>query len=181
MTGQQLGGSAQENADYVIDLAKRHNWRTVLDVGAGAGYYGGLLRETSLHMVAIDVWQPAVDALRECPQYHQAFKQDALEWLVGCARRDIDYDVVILGDVLEHMELDEAVAVFELACKVSHHVLVSFPRVPFPQDALYGNKHERHIIEDPKTDLLPLLGPWIECQEYEWTGTWLFSGNLERW
>lgn len=177
MTGQQLGGSAQENADYVRDLAKRHNWRTVLDVGAGAGYYGHLLAPTALHMVAIDVWQPAVDHLQESGVYHQAFNQSALPWLDGCLRHAIYYDVVILGDVLEHMEPAEAGLAFELARRVSRHVLVSFPRVPFPQDALYGNEHERHIIEDPKADLLPLFGQWDECEEYEWTGTWLFPGK----
>lgn len=180
-TGQQLGGSAQENADYVRDLAKRHNWRTVLDVGAGAGYYGHLLGPTALHMVAIDVWQPAVDHLQASGVYHQAFNRDALTWLDGCVRHCIDYDVVILGDVLEHMPLTEALTCFEMACKVARHVLVSFPRVPFPQDALYGNEHERHIIEDPKTELLPLLGEWQECHEYQWTGTWVFPGDQDRW
>ena len=58
-------------------------------------------------------------------------------------------DVVILGDVVEHMTRDEGRAVWDRSVAAARHaVYLSIPIVHYPQHDIEGNPFEVHVEED---------------------------------
>ena len=51
------------------------------------------------------------------------------------------YDVVILGDVLEHLTLADALRVWASARAHARYLVLSIPIVEYPQGVHYGNIH----------------------------------------
>lgn len=58
------------------------------------------------------------------------------------------YDLVILGDVLEHMTVEESVALWELIKSQAKAAMISIPIVHFPQGHEHGNPYEEHIVDN---------------------------------
>jgi hypothetical protein len=57
--------------------------------------------------------------------------------------------VVILGDVIEHMSRDEALAVWDrCAAAAQRAVYLSIPIVHYPQHEIEDNPYEVHVEED---------------------------------
>lgn len=117
----------------------------LLDVGAGSGTYAELLaaarpRRLLPYMTAIEVHAPYVERFGLRHLYDEVVIGDA---------REIEFpqaDVVVLGDVLEHMPLADAVAAWGKARRAaSTAVLASLPVVPWPQGECEGNPHEAHV------------------------------------
>jgi hypothetical protein len=96
---------------------------SILDVGPGQGTYSELLREATprAHWSCV-----AITDIRD------------FTW----PQR---YDVVILGDVLEHLVLSDALDVWAKARTHADHVALSLPIVEYPQAAQNGNEHEAHL------------------------------------
>lgn len=116
----------------------------VLDVGAGAGMWHDYLRSGGYegHLDAIEVWRPYIDKYNLKRKYHVVYNHDVRDW------QDFYYDVVILGDVLEHMTKDEAVALVQRISTMAKHIVIAIPVVHYPQGALEGNPYEVHVKDD---------------------------------
>lgn len=106
--------SAQEGKgffkDWLIHFAKPLGFKRFLDVGCGAGLYGDIIREVFGREVRVD----AVERFAEyvvrydlLKKYDNVFLEDIrqVHTLLG------EYDLVICGDVLEHLEMIEAAEV----------------------------------------------------------------------
>lgn len=170
MENNGKGVSAFENEQFVKDFVAQHKFKKILDVGAGSGYYGRILKSSGAKIDADEVWKESADYLRETGWY---------SWITELDIRDYKYeksvyDLVIFGDVLEHLSLEDAIETFKYALCNAEYVLVSIPNSNYPQEALYGNEHERHLIEDPVKDLLPHLPETHFVQEYETTNTYVW-------
>ncbi len=119
--------------------------RRVLDVGVGAGGYSENLRISGQEWLGIEVWGPYLDKFSLREKYDKIIIADA---------RYVDYsllgslDVVFCGDVLEHMNKDEAVRLAEKLLSVSRMVFISLPVVHYPQGAEDGNPFEMHVKDD---------------------------------
>lgn len=123
---------------------------SVLDVGAGQGKYRILLH-----------WYPNVDGC----EIHQetAIQQDLAniyrELYVGDVCDLIHtfdtghYDVIIFGDVLEHIEVKDAQCVVDRALEIARDVVVVVPYL-YPQDSHDGNDFQRHIQDDLTPELM---------------------------
>jgi hypothetical protein len=58
-------------------------------------------------------------------------------------------DVVIAGDVLEHMTKEDAITLVDRILQVSKTLIVSIPIRYMPQDEhAYPNPHEEHVKDD---------------------------------
>ena len=144
--------SSAEGKDWtrtrIHTLADRHGPLEVLDVGPGVGTYAKLLAGPDVRrIIGLEVWEP----------YLTTYSLDRFydELVVGDVRTTAlpDVDVVILGDVLEHMSRDDALAVWERAAVAARHaVYLSLPIVHYPQDEIEGNPFEVHVEEDWKVD-----------------------------
>ena len=118
--------------------------RSVLDVGAGYGKYGHLIREYCDKWP----WSMTIDAVEPFPEYLKRIGcsayDDVCEDDFLTARLLQKYDLVLMIDVLEHFTRDDGERALAKALEFGHAVLVSTPRAPAEQGAEYGNEYERH-------------------------------------
>jgi 2-polyprenyl-3-methyl-5-hydroxy-6-metoxy-1,4-benzoquinol methylase len=97
-------------AERTITLAGtiQPNPRRVLDVGAGYGKHGVLLREyldPTPVVDGVEAWEPYVDAHRLRGIYDNLYVRDILTFT---AEELAVYDMIVMGDVIEHMEKQDA-------------------------------------------------------------------------
>lgn len=116
---------------------------TVVDVGPGVGTYAKLLHGLPVRMIGIEAWEPYLHTYRLSEFYDELVVADAREVeLPAC-------DVVIFGDVLEHMSREDGVALWERgAAAAGRAEYLSIPIVHYPQHEIEGNPFEVHVEED---------------------------------
>lgn len=114
---------------------------TALDVGACNGKWWNHLHEW-LVMDAVEVWEPNIKEFELEKKYRKVYNTD----IVGFVYPQ-DYDLVIFGDVLEHIEVDKAQAVVEYAKLHADQIIIAVPYL-YPQDAVHGNPYEVHKQDD---------------------------------
>jgi predicted TPR repeat methyltransferase len=174
-----MPGSARENDQFVIDFVRKHDIHTALDVGCGKGTYSQLLREHTDVMDGIEIWQPYIDEFDLHNQYDILFTGDARTEILKT--RDKWYDLVIFGDILEHMTRNESMAMWQEASRIAHWGLISVPIIHYPQGAEYGNPYEVHVQDHlHPEDLRRDYGPFTYEVEYEITGTFIKKFNGSR-
>lgn len=141
-----MGTSHPETKPWVVERILEAEARTVLDVGAGAGNWLDALREHGFagRVDAVELWAPYIDRYHLRYRYHTVIEADVRRMRAG---QFAPYDVVIFGDVLEHMTTEEAVECWS-AARTASHAAIAIPIVPYHQGALNGNPHERHVVED---------------------------------
>lgn len=125
----------------------------ILDVGACDGLWRRLLPEYA-NMDAVEAWRPHYECLRR-DGYRRVFLEDARFFHYE------HYDLVILGDILEHLAVDEAQAVLEYAGAHSRDVIVAVPFC-FPQGKKDGNPYEVHVQDDLTPELVAERYPQLE-------------------
>lgn len=109
----------------------------ILDVGACDGKWRKLLPEYT--MDAVEAWEPNCE--RISTMYRVVFCAD-----VSVLMYD-DYDLIIFGDVIEHMDVQTAQKVLSYADKHCRDMIVAVPYL-FAQGAIYGNPWEVHKQDD---------------------------------
>lgn len=149
-----MPSSALAVAPYLIhEVWKvRDEARRVVDVGAGFGKYGSLLREYVWglegdfeRLDAIEVHRPYYTPERYA-QYNKTIFADCL----SLSREDWQaWDLVFMSDVLEHIRKEEAIELFE---RIPGYIVVCTPENFFmnwkPGDAA-SEKHVSHWkVED---------------------------------
>jgi hypothetical protein len=139
-----VGTSHPESRPWVINKILSHDIKSIIDVGAGSGtYYDALLNTRYKGTIdAVEVWEPYVDEFGLKKKYRKLWIEDI---------RDFDrfhHDLVIFGDVLEHMTVDEALDVWNRASKYCAYAVISIPIIEYHQHAINGNPYEEHIKED---------------------------------
>ena len=98
-------------------------------------------------MDAVEVFHPNIINHRRCDLYRNVFWKNIVDfdWYTH-------YDVIIFGDVIEHLSVEDARKVIGYAWPRCHEMIVSVP-FKFKQGAIYGNDYERHIQDDLTHDL----------------------------
>lgn len=132
---------------------------TVVDVGAGAGTYRDLIGGTA-DWTAVEIWGPFVREYDLPARYDRVIIGDAvwLDWsLLPC-------DLVIFGDVLEHLPYDTARWVWSRARQSARWVVGSIPVGEWPQGEVAGNPFETHQVSWT-TDQVAALPGVVEHHE----------------
>jgi 2-polyprenyl-3-methyl-5-hydroxy-6-metoxy-1,4-benzoquinol methylase len=153
--------SSPEGKEWTAQRIVELSPQSILDVGVGAGTYATLLRESlpGCFWAGIEVFEPylhrfSLDKLYDC-------------LLVLDVRSCPDLapvDVVICGDVLEHMSAAEARQVWDWARQHARMaVFASIPIVPAPQGAEEGNEFERHLHTWTHAEAMQLPGVRAHC------------------
>jgi hypothetical protein len=127
-----VGTSNWQNISYCVGLLRRIRPSSLLDVGTGFGRWGVLSREF------LDVWEgrearelwrariEGIEAFEGCLTpvhayvYDSVHVGDAVELLPGLG----NYDVVYLGDVVEHQAKDRGWLLLDLACRHAERAAV---------------------------------------------------------
>ena len=131
--------------------------KRILDIGIGSlGRWALLVREFADVWnggVLPDEWQCTIDGIEGFePQIHEVQKALYDHIYVGDAFdiiKHLDhYDLIILGDVVEHFTADRARSILLRCIELGSHVLVITPLgslEEWPQEALYENAWEEHL------------------------------------
>ena len=117
---------------------------TILDVGACDGNWKLMLPEYT-NMDAVEIFEPNAEICR--PLYRYTFNAD-----ISVLQYD-HYDLIILADVLEHMDVPTAQKVLRYAWDRCDDLLVALPFL-LKQEAIYGNPWEEHIQYDLTAELV---------------------------
>lgn len=126
-------------------LAARAGIRRVLDVGVGQGTYSILGRTPDVEWIGIEVWGPYVEKYKLRDKYDKLIVADA---------RYVDFsmlgrlDFAFLGDVLEHMAREEALALVKKISACCRFLAISMPVIHWEQGALEDNPYEIHVKAD---------------------------------
>lgn len=147
--------SSDENRDWV--LSQIPQGARVLDVGAGAGIFADLLVGRAEFVDAVEIFEPYVSQFGLRDKYREVFVGDFKELPFF----NNSYDVVIMGDVLEHFAHNDAMQVWDKARKVAGRsglIVMSTPIVYWPQGEENGNIHETHLSFFDMEDLKRLPG-----------------------
>jgi len=142
----------------IIHLIRQLRPRSILDVGVGFGKWGHLFREyTDINEAENDPsrydrknWKVRIDGIEGYAAYLTAMHRylynevhvgDACQLVKKLPR----YDVVFMGDVIEHLDKKAGQRLLrEAVRKSSKAVIVSTPKYDTGQSDLCGNELERH-------------------------------------
>ena len=128
--------------------------RTVLEIGTGTGKFGALIREYT------DIWhrrhwQTQIKGIEIFPDYRNPLWKFYDEVVIGDATELIDCvpdcDLILMTEVLEHLTMEVGQAMLA-KCHAKAKVFI-FSYTNSPQDAAFGNEHERHISQWQESDL----------------------------
>lgn len=119
----------------------------ILDVGACDGIWRQLLPEYT--MDAVEIHGPNADRLHG---YRKVFRRD----VDGLPYRR--YDLILFGDVIEHMDVEKAQRVLAYARPRCRDMIVAVPFL-YPQDAFGGNPWEKHLQPDLTAEIFAARYP----------------------
>jgi len=149
-----MGTSNWQNISYNIELIRKLNPKSILDIGIGFGRWGILFREFLEiwdYSKYNGEWERTVDGVEIYPgyikPYHKYFYNniyisDALDFLTNLER---NYDLINFGDVIEHMEKEKGENMIGLALEKSKYVLITIPIGKYwEQEGSADNPHEAH-------------------------------------
>lgn len=136
--------SSPEGKQQILQWLAHLPVENVCDVGAGSGTYRDLCNLhgvlTNARWTAIEVWEPYVDYFSLPMKYHEVIVQDVREAdLTG-------FDLLIFGDVLEHMTREEAKKCVASAPKAWK--ILSIPTTHYPQGEVNDNPFEVHVEDN---------------------------------
>lgn len=120
----------------------------MLDIGAGAGKYGSMMRAVEAQSglgclkIAVEICPEYIDRFNLRAIYDEIWITDAYELIAS--KPDLSGDLVILGDCIEHMPKSRGIDLIEYLLYRFKHVLVIFP-IDLPQGAWEGYAREAHV------------------------------------
>ena len=127
---------------------------SILDVGACNGFWHYLLPEYK-NMDAIEAFRPNYNDLKEKNLYRNIWYEDIRSFQYDW------YDIIIFGDIIEHMSPEEAKKVLDYAYPRCTDMIISVPFL-YKQGAEYGNPYEVHIQDDLTPELFEERYPGYE-------------------
>ena len=135
---------------------------TALDVGPCDGKWSNLL-EGYLTIDAVEIYSPNIIRHRLAEKYRHVFNADVRGFQFE------HYDLIIFGDVLEHMSVEDAQKVLAYAWDRCTDLIVAVP-FQWVNRSHYGNPYEVHIQDDltPENVLerYPKLKPLFIFERY---------------
>ena len=116
-------------------LSTLHKGDKILDVGPGEGTYYNLLGK-DYDWSAVEIWHDT--AVYAAKFYNKVYEGSIVDFYYP-----EEYDLVIFGDVIEHLEIEDAKLCIERAKKNAKAIMIAIP-YDTKQGILYGNEAEIH-------------------------------------
>jgi 2-polyprenyl-3-methyl-5-hydroxy-6-metoxy-1,4-benzoquinol methylase len=167
-----MPASNPETKPWIAEHILKIKPSTVLDVGAGKGLYLNLVRDVlgkeNVNVTAVEIWEDYINFFMLKMRYDKLIKADVREM------DDFNYDLIILGDVLEHMSKEDAVDLWNKCSKQAKYAIISIPIIHHPQEAINDNPYEIHVKEDWSTqEVLDSFPSIISHAEFSVCGAFL--------
>lgn len=153
------GFSTQTGKHEAVEYIKHHipTDARILDVGFGCAIYARLLRREGYQYIdGVDVYGNGVQELGLDRYYNHIFITDILDF-------DFDYyDLILMGDVLEHLHLQDARGLLEgwISDRKTRHLMVSVPYM-YPQKAT-ENPKEEHLQDTITGEYMAIHYPYLK-------------------
>lgn len=146
----------------ILEIVTTLNPNSILDVGTGFGKYGVLCREylelwdgkeqyTFLRRIdGIEIFKKYITPLHDYI-YNNIYIGNVLEM------DDIpQYDLVLLIDIIEHIEKQQGKQLIKRLLEKNKAVLIATPKKPAIQKEMFNNPHESHISKWTEEDFSTL-------------------------
>ena len=141
---------------YILENVDKNS--KILDVGFGSGVYGKLLRAFLYQNIdGIDVYEDDIKEMGLDKLYDNIYIKNILDF-------DFEYyDLVIMGDVLEHIELESAKKLLSGFVKKNKcgNIIVSIP-YEYKQGEAYGNPYEKHLQPNANMEYMEKHYPYLQ-------------------
>ncbi|MBI4847513.1 MAG: class I SAM-dependent methyltransferase [Nitrospirae bacterium] len=129
---------------------------SILDIGVGNGKMGFLARDLLDVMIGGNYkkenWGVRIDGIEVFPEYIQAHQRAIYDDIyIGDSFEVMDrvgeYDLIILGDVLEHFTKEKAWQFLDKCVKhCRQYMIINIPLgEKWTQPPMFGNSHEEHL------------------------------------
>jgi hypothetical protein len=122
----------------------------ILDIGAGCGTYSNLLRDYGYKMDAIEIWEPYIKKYNLKDKYDVVMEMDVLDVYAPTLE---NYDMCILGDILEHLNIEDGQRLIKDISKHCKYFIVAIP-YQMEQGEHEGNIHETHLQPDLTPEIM---------------------------
>jgi len=129
----------------------------ILDIGAGEGTYYDLLKHHFNDFDGIEIFEPYIEKYDLKNKYNNLY----LGNIVDFEFPDFDYDIIIMGDTLEHLsETDARTVINKYINRVNEFIAI----VPLnlPQDEVFGNIYEKHLQPTLSFESMKTLYPELK-------------------
>ena len=143
-----MPGSYDFFNNEVKQFVEARNPKRILDVGPGEGKYGKMFKVVGRDIEAVEIFAPYVTQYNLTKLYDRVHIQDIRTF--WCTWEQ--YDIAILGDVLEHLVVKDAEKLLEFFTKKNIPILVLIP-YSYVQGISHGNEHEVHEQSDLTEEL----------------------------
>jgi len=143
---------------FILSKIRKINPKKILEIGPGFGKWGVLIREylevyKNLRFHKKD-WLIQLDAVEICPYYKNKLKDFIYNHVYWRSVQkfiekppETDYDLVIMIDVLEHMNKKEGSRVLQGLQRISNNLIVEVPGVLYSKISKW---HKINPYEDHK-------------------------------
>ena len=130
----------------------------ILDIGAGCGTYSNLLRDYGYKMDAIEIWEPYIKKYNLKDKYDVVMEMDVLDVYAPTLQ---NYDMCILGDILEHLNIEDGQRLIKDISKHCKYFIVAIP-YQMEQGEHEGNIYETHLQPDLSHEIMGQRYPELE-------------------
>jgi hypothetical protein len=117
------------------------HYAKVLDVGAGSGKYGLMLKQYFGGIDALEIYHPYIVKFDLHSIYKRIFCADIMEFDIS------EYNYLIMGDIIEHLTIENAQELLSYINNSGKKCLVAIP-YQMDQDEVGGNVYEKHLQSD---------------------------------
>lgn len=128
---------------------------TILDVGPGVGTYATLLSEYN-NIDCVEIFQPYIDRYNLSKVYRKTYNANIVDFEYE------NYDIIIFGDILEHLSVPDAQKVLKYAYSRCKEIIVSVP-YRYRQGIHEDNIYEIHLQDDLTPQLMHQRYPELKC------------------
>lgn len=175
--------SDTEGKDWSLERFRHHLPNTVTDIGPGEGIYAKLFRPAhhGVWWTAVEIFRPYIrkyglkNTAKRTGMYDEIHVLDAREAPDHLYHRDL----VVLGDVAEHMPREDAIALLQrIETAGAWNILISVPIVESTQGEVDGNPHEAHVHQwnaDDMDTVLAGLGGTVDSIRGDTLGCWWWT------
>jgi hypothetical protein len=177
--------SDAEGKDWSLARFKRHQPNTVTDIGPGEGTYARLFRpeHEGVWWTAVEIHRPYISRFKlKSTKTRRMYDEIHVEDVRDSDDHLFHRDLVIAGDVLEHMPREDAVALLHRIEQAgAWNILASLPIVDSQQGEVDGNPHEAHVHQWDAKDMdgvLASLGGRTESMLGSTLGVWWWSRRV---
>jgi SAM-dependent methyltransferase len=171
--------------DWLNHVAKPLQFKTFLDVGCGAGLYGKIIREVfgkEVRVEGVDIFQPYVNQFKIDEIYDEVFINDIRLIYDQFEPRDL----IIAGDVLEHLSKKEAIKVVYGLQKRCRFLWAALPlKIGRPWSVGYAQPDHEYVVNPAEKHQYDWTGDEIQMEfdplflvPYLMTGTFLIEGDI---